>query len=295
MTGTVLRKTAFTVVKGMQSRVAKPSNLTVGKGSMVSTGFAIRMSQVCFFASDTTTIDDALSVSMDRIRGEFSRMQQAERERNTTELVSRAEEVIQVGTVLLKHSSFASGPSDVEQELKQKLGLVHFKLGSVAEEHETHMHLSLGYLTQVAHARGSLFDWFNVATVAACAGDVRRSQAALTTLKELYAEAPQAELGDFLPWHNVLHYHACALRDGSFYQEALPHVETLRDAYKELHVTDIHFLLTRGLPSFPDFLKLAKSVLDPLPGIDSGKWLRKLYQHVDPEGQQSIDSINKTV
>ena len=77
--------------------------------------------------------------------------------------------------------------------------------------------------------------------------------------------------------------------------EALSRVETLRDAYQQLHVTDPEFLRARGLPFFHAFLDLATSVLEPLPGMDSDDWFRQLAQHVDLEGQRSIESIRSKV
>lgn len=267
-------------------------------------GFAVRPSHARFLTAGKAWPAEqieARSKAMDNMRRGFARVQRAEREANETELVASAEEVIQNGENLLGLPLFDSEPS-VQLELKQKIGLAHFKLpksysGRVGGEHGTHFQRGLGYLEQVAQARGSLLDWFNVMTVAACAGDVQRSQAAFIKLEERYddAETPPAELRAFYPWPEVLHYHACALRDGGFYLEALSRVETLRDAYQQLHVTDPEFLRMRGMVIFQNFLRLATSVLDPLPGIDSNEWLRELAQHVDREGQQSIDSIRSRV
>ena len=256
---------------------------------MPSTGFAVRLSHVRFLTADTTS-DDALSTGMDRIQAGFKRVLQAERASNKTELVARAEEVIQAGTLLLSHSSLASEPS-LEENLKRTLGLAHFKLGSVGGAHAINYQHGLGYLEQVAEARGSLNNWFNVVTVAACAGDVQRSQAAFATLEELYAKTPPAERQAFFPWAEILLYHACALRDGGFYAEALPHVESLRTAYQHLTVTDPEFLRARGFPPFTSFLKLATGVIDPLPDIDSKDWFRELARNVDREGQHTINSI----
>eukprot|EP00286_Rhodomonas_abbreviata_P020585 CAMPEP_0181310976 /NCGR_PEP_ID=MMETSP1101-20121128/12884_1 /TAXON_ID=46948 /ORGANISM="Rhodomonas abbreviata, Strain Caron Lab Isolate" /LENGTH=380 /DNA_ID=CAMNT_0023417663 /DNA_START=263 /DNA_END=1405 /DNA_ORIENTATION=+ len=245
---------------------------------------------------------NSLSHSMDSTKRQFQRVSQAEDEGNVTEMVACAKEVIHLGTTLLDSSSFASQCSiEQEADVKQTIGLTHFKLGDVHETHGEdvceagHFQRGLEYLTLAAQARGSLEDWFNVVTVAACAGEVTQSKAAFDQLEELYAKSAPDTKHAFLPWPQILHYVACAMRDGGFHREALTHVERLRDIHQQLRVTDPQFLHARGLLFFPVFLELAKSVIEPLPDVEWDAWVLELAKHVDNEGQRSIDAARRGV
>ncbi|CAJ1452442.1 unnamed protein product, partial [Effrenium voratum] len=224
------------------------------------------------------------------IGSRFGQVLKAEQEGDMKEMVASAKEVIQLGKALLDRSSDQSTGSLEQADVRQKMGLAHFKLGHVHDKHEHlgeegHFQKGLEYLKEAAQERGNLQDWFNLMSIAACAGDAIQSQAAFEQLEGLFAKSEE----EFLPWPQVLQYHVCALRDGQCYGAAFGQVERMRQIYQQLGITDTHFLYIRGVPFFSTFLELAETVIKPLPDVEWNAWLDELAKHVDDEGKQSIE------
>ena len=97
------------------------------------------------------------------IGSRFGQVLKAEQEGDMKEMVASAKEVIQLGKALLDRSSDQSTGSLEQADVRQKMGLAHFKLGHVHDKHEHlgeegHFQKGLEYLKEAAQERGNLQD-----------------------------------------------------------------------------------------------------------------------------------------
>ncbi len=131
--------------------------------------------------------------------------------------------------------------------------------------------------------------WFNIVSSATLAGETALGEKAFQEALRCQEASGYSQQ----PGVPFLHYYyACALRDRGEFRKALPQIGELRTLYRQLKITDDHFLYARGVP----FLSLAVELMvDVFRGIgasfDADRWLEDFATDLDDEGRAYLETV----
>lgn len=135
--------------------------------------------------------------------------------------------------------------------------------------------------------------WFNLCTSAIMSGNERRGLEALDNAIKYNRETRTN--GEGIPTPFMLLYATRALLDSEKYNLAFNQLNELAEFYRSLSITDSHYLYTRGVPFFDEFLKLSKEVLSKQNVTDSKQWISYISSQLDENGKEALNEMSKEI
>jgi len=170
---------------------------------------------------------------------------------------------------------------NVSKAFLPKLALSYFH----TEDYEK----STGIFEKICEESNDPVGWFNLCTSSIMKGDDRRGLEALRCAIKYNRETETNGKG--MPTPFMLLYAVRALVDTEKYNQAFNQLNELAEVYGALSITDSHFLYTRGVPFFDEFVKLCKAVLAKQKVTDSQQWITYLSSRLDEEGKIQMNNI----
>lgn len=165
----------------------------------------------------------------------------------------------------------------VDPEAEQLRGLAYFHLGQHQE--------AMAHLAKYAAYHGKALDWFNYANAAALAAAPATALEAFQHCKELHGKDQQAT-NISLP---TMTWYFCKSMQAAGYLDMIDQeLESLRQGYMQARITDSHYLYTRGLPDFEDFLEIFKDWLQILPYAEAESKWQSLNSNLDAQGKAAL-------
>jgi tetratricopeptide (TPR) repeat protein len=162
-------------------------------------------------------------------------------------------------------------------EAEQLRGLACFHLGRHAEAME--------HLGNFAAQNGLALDWFNYANAAAMAHSPERALQAFAQCKASHGHDKQAA-NISLPM--MTWYFCKAMQEAGNLKLVGGELEVLRQGYLQARITDAHYLYTRGMPAFEDFLEIFSAWLALLPVDEANARWQELNNNVDAQGKAAL-------
>lgn len=173
---------------------------------------------------------------------------------------------------------------DLKTEARRLTAMAHFQLQNYD--------LASVFFQQVSQTSGAPNDFFNLATTSALAGEINRSRIAyFSALQAAQHDADE----DHLPPPFMMFYYMQALRDAEAWENAFLVLGHLSAFYLELHVTDDHFLYTRGVPMLSHSLQAAADILRNVKRTEALAWYAEMEAEVDEEGQEKLRNSKEVV
>lgn len=132
-------------------------------------------------------------------------------------------------------------------------------------------------------------NWLSLTTSCIMAGNVDEALAAFDGAIAMHKKHGTRE---HMTPGMMTFYVMCAFRDTEEYDHAYAQLDKLGEVYKELNITDPHFLMVRGMPDFSNLLQEAVGILENQPSQITQLWLKSLYESVDHEGKTAIKRMH---
>jgi Tfp pilus assembly protein PilF len=170
---------------------------------------------------------------------------------------------------------------------KQRKTLV--QMLALANFHSKEYEKALPYFRQLIELdKNNPDSHFNICT---CFILNKQPEQGLESLEEainIYQEKGKKEN---MPIPYMIFYTICALIDAEEYNLAFDQLNRLATVYKEMSITDTHFLYTRGYVPFHNLLEKVKDILIGQTKTDSIEWLTEFASHLDEDGQAQVEEL----
>ena len=156
-------------------------------------------------------------------------------------------------------------------------GLAHFQMGEYDK--------ALDALQAYAQTTDAALDWFSLSTTAAMA---KQPSLALEAFNQCIAKYPNSEPAPALSLPLLHWYFLKAMLSAGFGGQVGDKLVFLVDCYIQAKITDAHYLTTRGLPDWEDFLEVFWPLRETLSKEDSEALLYRLREGVDAPGRATL-------
>ncbi|NDW09160.1 tol-pal system YbgF family protein [Dysgonomonas sp. 520] len=113
----------------------------------------------------------------------------------------------------------------------------------------------------------------------------------LETLEDAISLYQQKGKRENMPIAHMIFYTLTALSETEQHNLAFEQLDRLAIVYKNLSITDPHFLRTRGYMPISAVLEKAHIILENQSQVDSIEWLNEFASHLDENGQLEINDI----
>jgi len=153
-------------------------------------------------------------------------------------------------------------------------GLAHFRLKNYGQ--------SLVHHRTVTEMQDSLSAWFNVVTSATLAGEVKEGERAMKRAVRAPFRADNPDTNE----PALRFQYATALSSMNEHRRAMAQIDQVVQYYG---ITDMTYLMMRGMPTFESTLEIAMSAFRGLgDSFDGDGWLARLSENVDEEGKEYL-------
>lgn len=170
---------------------------------------------------------------------------------------------------------------EVAQDLKPKLALSYF--------HTENYEKSTKLFLEICEGSQDPIQWFNLCTSAIMGDNDRLGLDALNKAMRLNRET-QTD-GEGMPTPFMQLYATKALIDSGKYNLAFNQLNELAEVYGSLSITDSHFLYTRGVPFFEEFLKLGQAILPKQTVTNAKEWIAYTSSRLDEDGKKGLENL----
>jgi hypothetical protein len=137
---------------------------------------------------------------------------------------------------------------------------------------------------QLFALESTVFNALQLATTSVMAGELLRGQAWYDKTMALNHEGAE------MPDARLCTAYLSALEQAGEFEATQPHLDWLAAGYQALRITDDHFLWSRGLPFFSEFLRKATELQRPFKD-EAGlrAWFEAMRSDLDEDGQNAVD------
>ncbi|MFL5729655.1 MAG: tetratricopeptide repeat protein [Cytophagaceae bacterium] len=126
-------------------------------------------------------------------------------------------------------------------------------------------------------------DWFNVCTSATLAKDFELGSMAFQKAMDPFSNQTSNISGPMMTY-----YYSQALADAGNFSKCREMLEPLKDLYKQIKISDTHYLTTAGMPMLQNFLDVVKKIYNGTKDKSIEAILNDLSSGIDEEGQEII-------
>jgi hypothetical protein len=187
-----------------------------------------------------------------------------------------------IGAIELAKQNCSSSIGGLNYEARKLTALSYFQLRQFDK--------SSPLFSELAKGSTNPDDHFNLATSATLNKDFDTGKKAFDIAVEQYKKTGTQEN---MSVPTMAFYYLHALKDVGAYEKAFEQLEFLGEVYKKLGITDSHFLYMRGVPFFEHTIGVAKDILKNISTTKARVWINKLKEHVDDEGKEIIQELQK--
>lgn len=171
--------------------------------------------------------------------------------------------------------------NEVSTEIKPQLALSYFHTENYAK--------STALFCEICEGSQDPIQWFNLCTSAILNNEERIGLDALNKAIRFNRETKTD--GEGMPTPFMLLYATNALIDAGKYNLAFNQLNELAEVYGSMSITDSHFLYTRGVPFFEEFVKLAAKILPKQSVTDAKDWIDYTSSRLDDEGKNKLLNV----
>jgi tetratricopeptide (TPR) repeat protein len=129
-------------------------------------------------------------------------------------------------------------------------------------------------------------DWFNVCTSATLARDFELGSQAYQKAMDPYSNQTSNVSGPMMTY-----YYSQALADAGNFKKCRDMIEPLKDLFKQIKISDTHYLTTQGMPMLQNFLDVIKKIFNGTKDQSIADLLNDLASGLDEEGQRIVQQF----
>lgn len=147
---------------------------------------------------------------------------------------------------------------------------------------------AIAYFNQLAEGEDNPDHLFNLSTSYILNQEPEKGIQKLDEAIALYQEKGKREN---MPISYMIFYVICALVDIESYDLAYQQLDRLSIIYREISVTDTHYLYTRGYVPFSNLIEKVKVIMENRDLEDALSWLTEFSDTLDENGKIEINDI----